>query len=134
MTVQSATDSAALLASLQSSSVAKKDEPADVRKMKAGITNASTDIADMIRTGEIPPGMRAAIKDVAPQLLKRPMNVDTARRVVIALGGQGIVAQAAAELAKYQGIRPGTAAALRRLGMQVPNGWLGSFSGPPSPE
>jgi hypothetical protein len=48
-------------------------------------------------------------------------------------GAPGIVAQAAAERYKYGGIRPSTAAELRRLGVRVPKGWLNAFAGPPTP-
>jgi hypothetical protein len=108
----------------------KANEPADSRKTKAGIVNAQTDIQDMLRTGTVPPGLRAALKDAgAGALLKRPMNIDTARRVIIALGGSGVSAQAAAELAKYGYLRPSTRAKLRAAGVKVPRSWAAGPTG-----
>lgn len=112
---------------------AKKDEPADVRKFKSGITNARVDIEDMLTTGEIPPGLRRTIRDTAPGLLKRPVNADTARRVIIALGGPSIVAKAAAELAENGAVTPSTRRALRLLGMRVPRDWFGPVKVPNRP-
>lgn len=104
---------------------AGKSEPASSRKTKAGVVNAQTDIQDMLRTGTVPPGLRKALKDAgAGALLKRPMNIDTARRVIIALGGSGVVAQAAAELAKYGKLKPSTRAKLRAAGVTLPRSWV----------
>lgn len=111
----------------------KANEPADARKTKNGIGNAQADISQMLRDGQISPGLRGQIKQVAPGLLGQPMNIDTARKVIVALGAPGIVAQAGAELAKYGGLRTGTASQLRRLGIRLPKGWLGAFAGPLAP-
>lgn len=109
-------------------------EPTDVRKMKTGITNAAADISTLTASG-LSAQQKAQLKDAgATDLIRNGrLDINTARKVIVALGGPAIVAAAAAELSKYGGIRPGTAAQLRRLGMKVPKGWLGTFAGPIAP-
>ena len=84
-----------------------KVEPADARKIRMGVSNALADLSS------------AKPKNPTRWLRRRD--------------APGIVAQAAAERYKYGGIRPSTAAELRRMGVRVPKGWLKVFAGPPTP-
>lgn len=103
----------------------------ETKKGRTGITNAQTDIEQMLRSRTVPAELRAALKGTG--LNKRSMNIDTARRVVVALGAPPLVAQAAAELAKYRAVRPSTRARLRQAGIAVPREWLGPVRVPNRP-
>jgi hypothetical protein len=103
----------------------KKAEPADARKMKTGITNAASDIGTLTGRG-LSAQQRAALKDAGATDLIRSgrLDINTARKVIIALGGPPVVAAAAAELSKYGRLRASTVAQLKRLGVRIPKGWL----------
>lgn len=109
-------------------------ETTDVKKMRTGIVNAQRDIGSMLSSG-LTAQQKAALTEAGATDLARNgrLDINTARKVIIALGGPPIVAAAAAELAKYGGVRASTAAQLRKIGMKVPDAWLGAFSGPRSP-